>query len=81
MWRIGSQLVKSTDMFCILSKQDSVSFANDIFSRYSISILRTDQPYKLYSCEFRQSSSDRPDSWIETVWGIEAITDNITLGE
>jgi hypothetical protein len=79
-WKIGTQSVKSTDMFCILSDKNSPSYATDMFSRQPISTLRTDHIYKVYSCQFRQYSSDRPDSWIEKVWGIQAVSDNITAG-
>lgn len=78
VWRIGTQMVNPTDEFCILSNQDSPTFFDDMFSRYQISILRTDQIYKLYLCEFRKSDSSRQGSWIETIWSIQAITDNLT---
>jgi len=72
-WRIGTQVVKPTEEFCILSEPGTDEFFDDIFSRYPISILRTDQLYNIYSCEFRQSSSSREGSWVEKVWGIEAV--------
>lgn len=79
-WQIGAQSIKSTDIFCILSDKNSPSFLDDIFSRNPVSMLRTDQLYKLYSCKFRQYSSDKPDGRVETVWGIQAVSDNVTIG-
>lgn len=73
IWKIGTQEVKPSEKFCILSDSDSPTFTEDLFGRYSISILRSDQLYRIYTVEFRQYESIRNNSWVEQIWGIKVI--------
>lgn len=72
IWKIGTQEVKPSEEFCILSDQGSLTFCDDLFGRYPVSILRTDQLYQIYAVEFKRTESSPSRVWIETLWGIKA---------